>query len=93
MWDVDADSLLGSQAILDPYGPVFDGYYGDIIGKEFGCNRLKNELSNLKIAYTPMHGVGLHYMQHAFQLAGLKVSFNNRESLDSRFFLLLRMMY
>ncbi|OXA53066.1 phosphoglucomutase-2 [Folsomia candida] len=72
VWDVDADSLLGSQAILDPYGPVFDGYYGDIIGKEFGCNRLKNELSNLKIAYTPMHGVGLHYMQHAFQLAGLK---------------------
>lgn len=69
-WDL---SILEDHNLLaDPYREVYADYYEDM-KSQIPENFLEtNECSQLRFVYTPLHGVGFHYVREGFYQARLK---------------------
>ena len=62
--------LDSSRLRSDPYQDIYTNYYKDLEDYVVGDKSL-NATSELKITYTPMHGVGQIFMEKSFKVFGL----------------------
>lgn len=66
-WDTGAAAV--GEMRTDPLDEIMEHYYIDL--KKYCTNESGNSESNVKITYTPMHGVGQRFMVQSFKTFGL----------------------
>ncbi|EDW61275.1 glucose 1,6-bisphosphate synthase [Drosophila virilis] len=69
-WDL---SVLDDHPLLeDPYREIYQAYYEQMKSLLPYTYLETNECSQLRFVYTPLHGVGFHFIREAFYQARLK---------------------
>ncbi|KAH8418642.1 hypothetical protein KR222_008317, partial [Zaprionus bogoriensis] len=69
-WDLT--TLEDHPLLFDPYREIYQEYY-ELLKNQIPENYLEsNECSQLRFIYTPLHGVGFHYIREAFYQVRLK---------------------
>lgn len=76
----DTSCLQNNPRISDPLGSVVDGYFSEI--QQLCYRREQNARSNVKVVYTPMHGVGADSARRAFKAFNLHDFIPVAEQID-----------
>lgn len=69
-WDLNI--LEDHNLLVDPYREVYAEYYEDMKRQIPEPYMETNECSQLRFIYTPLHGVGFHYIREGFYHSRLK---------------------
>jgi phosphomannomutase len=66
-WPIDYASELKSPLLHDPTQDIIDNFF-PAISREYSYHKDLNAKSQLKIVFTPMHGVGKDWVKMAFEV-------------------------
>ena len=66
-WPIDYAQELQSSNLIDPTQDIIDHYF-PTIAKEYSYHSDLNAKSDLKIVFTPMHGVGKEWVKRSFEV-------------------------
>ncbi|CAG0883843.1 unnamed protein product [Darwinula stevensoni] len=71
-WETSWDTSVLQMSPLkkDPLPQVMDSYYKYLVAMSY--DRQLNANTAIKFTFTPMHGVGEEYVEHAFSVCGFK---------------------